>query len=145
MGNRAVIIMENSPKVGIYLHWNGGPESVLAFLEETKQRGARDPSGDTSYALARLVQTIADFLSMDGGYETSIGVGPVDQLDCDNGDNGVYIVGACWFIVRRDHTQDSIISVEHLSKAKNGEYPSQREQYDGILEVLAKLRVEPSL
>ena len=32
MGNRAVITTENK-KIGIYLHWNGGRDSVEAFLK----------------------------------------------------------------------------------------------------------------
>lgn len=37
MGNRAVISFdENDNATGVYLHWNGGPESVLAFLAAAK-------------------------------------------------------------------------------------------------------------
>ncbi len=37
MGNRATIIFTDGKKSfspAVYLHWNGGPESVYAFLEE---------------------------------------------------------------------------------------------------------------
>ena len=38
MGNRAVITFSGSRStgVGIYLHWNGGLESVLAFLDAVR-------------------------------------------------------------------------------------------------------------
>ena len=89
MGNRAVIACGKHPKdLGIYLHWNGGPESVLAFVRAAKDLGMREPdkNGDQSYGMARLTQIIANFF----GGSTSIGIGTLDQLDCDNGDNGVY-------------------------------------------------------
>ena len=35
MGNRAVLEFKDG--TGIYLHWNGGPESVLAFLDAAKE------------------------------------------------------------------------------------------------------------
>ena len=45
MGNRAVVIFDDDPNVGsslgVYLHWNGGPESVLAFMQATQERCSR--------------------------------------------------------------------------------------------------------
>ena len=40
MGNRAVVTNKNQD-IGIYLHWNGGPESVCAFLTYAKALGVR--------------------------------------------------------------------------------------------------------
>jgi hypothetical protein len=99
MGNRAVITASplETMGVGIYLHWNGGPESVLAFLDVARARGYRDPSGDESYAMARLCGLICEFF----GGSDSVGIGPLDQLDCHNHDNGVYVIGANWEIVGR--------------------------------------------
>ena len=89
MGNRAVITFDKKPtpdSLGIYLHWNGGPESVLAFLEAANQLNVR--IGDDGYEFARVVQIIANFF----GGTTSIGVGKLKTLDCDNGNNGLFIV-----------------------------------------------------
>ena len=89
MGNRAVITFDKKPtpdSMAIYLHWNGGPESVLAFLEAANQLNVR--IGDDGYEFARVVQIIANFF----GGTTSIGVGQLKTLDCDNKDNGVFIV-----------------------------------------------------
>lgn len=100
MGNRAVITTPDNFKnngVGIYLHWNGGRDSVEAFLDYAKKKGYRDPSSDTEYGLARLTQVIANFL----GGTTSIGIGSVRHLDTDNGDNGTYLIGKDWKIVGR--------------------------------------------
>ena len=54
MGNRAVITasLSNDPQtsndIGIYLHWNGGRDSVEAFLEYCKRRGFRPPDQDNN-------------------------------------------------------------------------------------------------
>ena len=83
MGNRAVITTRkagfdpaNSNAMGVYLHWNGGRDSVEAW--------------------ARLCQVIGNYFG--GGL--SIGIGPCCTLDCDNLDNGTYII-ADWEIVGR--------------------------------------------
>lgn len=90
MGNRAVITFDKQPtknSVGIYLHWNGGPESVLAFLEAADKLNVRD-DGDPSYQLARVVQIISNWF----GGTLSVGVATLGNLDCENHDNGVYAV-----------------------------------------------------
>lgn len=101
MGNRAVIGFEGK-KTGIYLHWNGGEESVKAFLECARTYGVRDPVRD-SYGIARLTQIIGNFL----GGSLSIGLGDLEGLDCDNFDNGTYIVGQNWEIVERRHNRNA--------------------------------------
>jgi hypothetical protein len=106
MGNRAVIVfkikydneLELSPQV--YLHWNGGPESVMAFLHEMERRGyTRD-----DYASARLCQVVGEFfrgvgecVSKDEGLSLGLYPPPKDLKpetlkQIDHGDNGVYVV-----------------------------------------------------
>ena len=109
MGNRAVITTNNNlndtplqsraDKMGIYLHWNGGRDSVEGFLAYCKLKKYRGPDEDESYCLARLTQVIANFF--DGGL--SVGIGPLNKLDCDNYDNGVYVIGKNWEIVDRKY------------------------------------------
>ena len=59
MGNRAVITtskstdIKNSTDIGIYLHWNGGRDSVQAFLKYCELKGYRSPEKD-NYGWARL-------------------------------------------------------------------------------------------
>lgn len=89
MGNRAVITFDEKPtdnSVGVYLHWNGGPESVLAFVEAMDKLKVRDNS-DKPYELARFVQIIGNYF----GGTLSVGVGRLSELDCE-GDNGLYSV-----------------------------------------------------
>jgi hypothetical protein len=103
VGNRAVIAFVNDKgecdvnSVGIYLHWNGGRDSVEGFLQTAKDYGIR--SG--SYGLARLTQIICN--SFPG--TLSVGVGIVKKLDCDNWDNGVYWVDKEFNIVGREHIE----------------------------------------
>lgn len=95
MGNRAVITT-NDKRMGVYLHWNGGRDSVEAFLKYCELQGYRAPSDDC-YGWARLCQVIGNFFG--GGL--SVGIDTYDRLDTDNGDNGVYIIDG-WRIVDRE-------------------------------------------
>ena len=100
MGNRAVITtrenFENNG-VGVYLHWNGGRDSVEAFLQYCELKGFRSPDTQ-SYGWARLAQVIGNFF----GGTLSVGIDTIDHLDCDNWDNGVYIIEV-WKIVGREY------------------------------------------
>ena len=101
MGNRAVIAFINNKgkkdknSVGIYLHWNGGRDSVEGFLQTAKDYELR--SG--SYGVARLTQIIANGL----GGTLSLGVDMLKNLDCDNYDNGVYWIDQNFNIVDREY------------------------------------------
>jgi hypothetical protein len=110
MGNRAVIQFGNSSDaVGIYLHWDGGPESVEAFL-----RCARDLQlrGD-DYGVARLCQIIGNWF----GGSLSLGCGPVSQLDTNNGDNGTYIVEN-WQVTKRLYCRTSKLDAEEMERSR---------------------------
>ena len=129
MGNRAVITTSasRSTGIGIYLHWNGGLESVLAFLAAAKARGYRrpDPNGDTSYAMARLCGLICEFTGL--REETGIGIGTLKELDTDNYDNGTYVIGGDWELLSRwGRGRSCRKTVEELDER-------ERMQYDGIL------------
>lgn len=100
MGNRAVITTRNNFEnngVGIYLHWNGGRDSVEAFLKYCELKQYRTPDNDV-YGWARLCQVIGNFF----GGANSVGIDVVSNLDCDNFDNGVYIIEG-WKIVGREY------------------------------------------
>jgi hypothetical protein len=116
MGNRAVITTApfDEKNVGIYVHWNGGQESIEGFLAACKELGYRDPTGDTSYGLARLTQAIGLFFGAED--DCSVGIGRCDQLDCDNGDNGVWLLGPDWTIAGRLGRSGETIEVEPVSQ-----------------------------
>jgi len=93
MGNKAVIT-DKHKKIGIYLHWNGGRDSIEGFLTFCKIKQYRDGV----YGFARLVQAIGNFLG--GGL--SVGIGVYESIDIDNGDNGTYIIED-WEIIGREY------------------------------------------
>ena len=92
MGNRAIIKGKGSD-FGVYVHWNGGIDSVTAFLEYCKLKGYRSPETD-SYGDARLCQVIGNFF----GGSLSVGIEKVERfMDPEYVeslclDNGVYEV-----------------------------------------------------
>jgi len=107
MGNRAVIVAHDTTKenrnrrIGIYLHWCGGKESVEEFLQIAKQRGIRGVDSDPQYCWARLCQIICDEFSSEGENCLSVGIGIVRCLDCQNYDNGVYYINEKFDIVKQ--------------------------------------------
>lgn len=120
MGNRAVIATgTEQDDIGIYLHWNGGPESVLAFLDAARDLGVRDPLSD-NYGVARLAQIIGNFLGGDNG----IGIDTLANLDTDNGDNGMYVLGPDWTIAKRVHGRGP--------KSADGLKGEGRDKYESI-------------
>lgn len=60
MGNRAVIITE-SADMGLYLHWDGSPEQVQAFLSFCHLMGYRSPDLDY-YGWAQMAKIIGNFI-----------------------------------------------------------------------------------
>ena len=99
MGNRAIVIFHD-PQNGdispaVYLHWNGGPESVYAFLAEMQRRDVRR---DASYAPARFTQVVGDYFDDEYFTGLSLGIrnGPKSitprALAPYVEDNGVYVV-----------------------------------------------------
>ena len=68
-----------------------------AFLHVAKLYGIRC-NADSSYGIARLAQLIGNTI----GGTLSLGVGPYESLDTNNGDNGTYVIEQ-WEIVDREH------------------------------------------
>lgn len=98
MGNRAVITTVKKD-LGVYLHWNGGRDSVEAFLRYCELRGFRCPEQD-DYGWARLCQVVANFMGVNG---LSVGIMPYttdeEMVSCGY-DNGVYVIEG-WRVVDR--------------------------------------------
>ena len=99
MGNRAIITTRER-KIGLYLHWNGGRDTVEPLLRYCELQGYRPPSSD-SYGWARICQVVGNFF----GGTLSVGVGPyTDDASMDPGDNGIYVIEG-WRIVERLTTE----------------------------------------
>jgi hypothetical protein len=125
MGNRAVITTQDKD-LGIYLHWNGGRNSVEGFLLYCKMKGYRAPENDC-YGWARLCQVIGNFF----GGEYSVGIDRYDRLDTDNGDNGVYIIKDWQIIGKEFEPLDTldIVQVKMMLESINSSMPTS-EQLD---------------
>lgn len=96
MGNRAIVKPEGQD-IGVYLHWNGGIDSVTAFLKYCELRGFR--SFEDSYGLARFTQVVTNFFG--GGLSVGIETGVKETKEYAEWiDNGIYVVNG-WDIVRR--------------------------------------------
>jgi hypothetical protein len=100
MGNRAHVIFvskdEKEISPAVYLHWNGGPETVYPLLAELDRRDVRP---DQDYEAARFIAIVAELFDQEYYTGLSLGVhnGPTkitpQALDrYDHGDNGVYVV-----------------------------------------------------
>ena len=112
MGNRAVISFkcEGVPKEyspSIYLHWNGGRDSIEGFLKAHEKANFRNGA----YGIARLIQLITNWFG--GGL--CVGVGVYSQMDTDNFDNGVYWVCSKTFkIVEREFKRQKVQQVYNV-------------------------------
>ena len=107
MGNRAVITTEKKD-MALYLHWNGGRDSVEAFLKYCELRKFRPPSSDC-YGWARLCQVIGNFFGADG---LSVGISPYTDDERENpGDNGIYVIRG-WEIVDRVYPWESFTDAD---------------------------------
>lgn len=82
MGNRAVITTLGNQK-GIYIHWNGGRDSVEPVLWYCKNIMPKTRFAQTDLDKIAFVLDLLDF---------NPEVDDINRLDCDNYDNGVYIV-----------------------------------------------------
>ncbi len=97
MGNRAIITTRDKT-LAVYVHWNGGRDSIEGFLKFCELSKFRTPESD-SYGWARLVQVIANFF---GGGGLSVGIDKWEYLaESADWDNGVYIIEN-WRIVGRE-------------------------------------------
>ena len=136
MGNRAVITTnKNLNETGIYLHWNGGRDSVEAFLAYCDLKHYRKPEND-SYGYAMLINVITNYF----GDGLSCDVGNCQHLDCNNGDNGVYIIKD-WRIVGRlysygeQYEYNFIDMIIDIDSKQPKHMQLTREEKDRILEV----------
>ena len=130
MGNRA-IIKGRGKSLGIYLHWNGGRDSVEGFLKYCELKEYRTDE----YGWARLCQVIGNFFG--GGL--SVGIGIYTDND-DHGDNGTYIIKD-WKIIDRLHfkyKEQREYKLKDMLKAIDEKQPIE-EQLGEVIEAEEKL------
>ena len=104
MGNRAVITRSTTDSAPcIYLHWNGGRDSVDGFLLVAKYMAFTNNASDDWDEFARFLSK--NFFDYGGELGMTIYREKYGQADADNGDNGVYVVDGNWNIVNRLFTR----------------------------------------
>ena len=104
MGNRAIIAFQDDGEItpfAVYLHWNGGPESIYSFLDVLNERmGGR--GADISYAAARFVEIVGRYfggrlslglIGFDDDARGKIQRRATNMRDLSYGDNGLYVIG----------------------------------------------------
>ena len=96
MGNRALIKTEKND-IGIYLHWNGGRDSINAFLATCDIQGYISPERD-GYGWAYLCGLCALHFGMRG---ESLGIVNAANFSASGCDNGAYVIKN-WHIVGRE-------------------------------------------
>jgi len=109
MGNRATITTApfSEDSACIYVHWNGGRESIEAFCAAAKELGYHSPGSDGTYALARLTGLICTFFGLER--DTSVALGTVRDMISAGDDNGCFVLGGDWEIVERRDCEGVII------------------------------------
>lgn len=118
MGNRAVITTRDR-KLGLYVHWNGGRNTIQPLLKYCELKGYRPPSSD-SYGWARLCQVLGNFF----GGANSVGICTyTTDRQMDPGDNGIYVIDG-WEIVERLTTDYS----SDFSTSRMVSFPESQEQ-----------------
>ena len=95
MGNSAIVKAIGNDNKGVYLHWNGGRDSVEAFLKYCSMRGFR--SFEDDYGMARFTQIVSNFLGGDG-----LSIGITDEPLNWGTDNGIYEVEGWEIVGRKD-------------------------------------------
>lgn len=116
MGNRAVITTTDKD-LALYLHWNGGRDTVEPLLKYCELQGYRPPSTD-SYGWARMAQVVGNFF----GGSLSLGIDRFDRLG-DQGDNGVYVIDGWKIVDRIENSYDDDYNVTGWQA-----FPDSREQ-----------------
>ena len=142
MGNRAVITTENK-NLAVYVHWNGGRDSVEAFLKYCELQRFREPECD-SYGFARLCQVIANYIGNEGG-GLSIGIDTLERLEeSADWDNGVYIIKD-WKIVGRErfeyHGEQHEYKLVDMLREINKAQPEKDRLSENVI-TMAKLEQE---
>jgi hypothetical protein len=103
-------VAANPNRVGVYLHWNGGYDSVKPFCMACKRLGFRGAVTD-NYGVACFTQLVRNFHGLDG---LSVGVNTLNRLDTDNYDNGVFVVDDEWNIIGREFARSEQTNTEEF-------------------------------
>lgn len=117
MGNRAIVTTKDR-KVGIYVHWHEGANSIRAFLKYAKLCNFGLPENN-DYGWSRLAQIITNFFDDLDKPSDGLSVGILTDITDEwagGADNGIYIIKN-WEIVDRIRTHSP-----YVDEKENKEY-----------------------
>lgn len=96
MGNRAILKPVDRDDIGVYLHWNGGRDSIEAFLKYCE---IKNFSGfDDEFGMASFVKIVSNF------FRTSDNVGIITCPFNWDTDNGIYVIKGFQIVDRIEYT-----------------------------------------
>lgn len=92
MGNRAIVVFKDQyESSAVYLHWNGGPESVYTMLGVMQEYGLNSHSA--GYSAARFIMVASAVITGHLSLGTCSVPKSLAKASNDEGlDNGVYLV-----------------------------------------------------
>lgn len=145
MGNRASIFFASEPNMHVYLHWNGGAESVYPFLAEMNRRAK---GKDDRSPVLRFACVVADMFNEQDDWDgLSLYIEPTPEHKnelalCESinpGDNGVFLIGKDGSV--RRFTRSGFMTAEQVEAEKETalkhEYNSK---FASAYEALSKFR-----
>lgn len=119
MGNRAFLYSEKIAAgqrgLGVYLHWNGGPDSVIPLIKYCKLRRFR-PFSD-GYGVARLCQVMGNFF----GGTLSLGVEFAKPGEIDT-NHTPYCITDNW-------------EIKNIDDYRHDEWPTDEQVYEFMVEL----------
>ncbi len=148
MGNRAIITTQTRA-LGVYLHWNGGRDSVESFCKCLHDCGAPAP-GAHGEGLGAIATLAANFFGLNG---LSVGLSPyTSDQRMDPGDNGIYVLADdSWEIaehpgfedIDEQRVYDVVEFAEELQSANLG-HPSASASNQGVALNVGGVTIEAS-
>lgn len=132
MGNRSIVTFKGDDmcNTGVYLHWNGGPESVCAFARVMLERGWTR----SDYATARFAAVAIEFFDQVGDCSGhSVGI-----IEADSGagdDNGVFEIDFASNLAVQKHKGKAV-----RWALDGSHFDEEKARYEGIVEKLRALR-----
>lgn len=140
MGNKAIVVFADEKNkfntFGLYLHWNGGAESVIAFLDYMQE--TRKEYG---FSLERLKEIADNFF--EGNQDTHVGHVGLFEKGLDNGIFYVHMAQCGYTLTRSkiNNYPDYPVDIEHIRS--NHRYWTNKE--DNILDIVRSRNANKSL
>lgn len=120
MGDRAVFCFRETgfdngdyTGPGVYIHWLYGDDKAEAYMRLAKELNLRteDPGVEAAH--------LAHLMLLNEGLNETIEVGDISDLDCNNYDNGLYVVKK-WNIEKKFFSEEYKFDEKQVEKFLNG-------------------------